>query len=88
MTENILAFPWLCHDFVVFSMSFPGFPWLFEKSTIFQVFPDRWEPCKSWASSVVVPWISVIDLVNGAQFLNATCVAGAAVTVISPLPKM
>ena len=43
---------------------------------------------KSSASSIVVPSIFVIHLVNGAQFLNATCVAGAATTVISPLTKM
>ena len=30
---------------------------------------------KSSASSIVVPSILVIPLVNGAQFLNATCVA-------------
>ena len=38
---------------------------------------------KTSASSIVVPSI----FVNGAQFVNATCVAGAAVTVISPLTK-
>ena len=43
---------------------------------------------KSSASSIVVPSIFVIHLVNGVQFLNATCVAPAAVTVISPLTKM
>ena len=43
---------------------------------------------KSSASSIVVPSIFVIRLVNGVQFLNSTCVAGAAVTVISPLPKI
>ena len=32
--------------------------------------------------------IFVIHLVNGAQFLNAICVAGAATTVILPLTKM
>ena len=37
------------------------------------------------ASSIVAPSIFVIHLVNGAQFLNTTCVAGAAVTVISSL---
>ena len=30
------------------------------------------------ASSIVVTSIFVIHLVNGAQFLNATCVSGAA----------
>ena len=30
---------------------------------------------KSLAPSIVVPSILVIHLVNGAQFLNATCVA-------------
>ena len=44
------------------------------------------------ASSIVVPSIFVINLVNGAQFLNGTCVSGAAVvfqelTVISPFSK-
>ena len=43
---------------------------------------------KSSASSIVVPSIFVRHLVNVAQFLNATCVAGAAVTVILPLTKM
>ena len=43
---------------------------------------------KSSASSIVVPSIFVIYLVNGAQFLNATYVAPAAVTVISFITKM
>ena len=43
---------------------------------------------KSQASSIIVSSIVVIHLVNGAKFLNATCVAGAATTVISPLTKM
>ena len=43
---------------------------------------------KSSASSSVFSSIFVIHLVNGAQFLNATCVTGAVVTVISPLTKM
>ena len=43
---------------------------------------------KSSASSIVVPSIFMIHLVNGAQFLNDTCVAEAAVTVMSPLTKM
>ena len=43
---------------------------------------------KSSASSIVVLSIFVIHLVNVAQFLNATCVTGAAVTVISPFTKM
>ena len=43
---------------------------------------------KSSASSIVVPSIFVIHLVNGAQFLNATCISPAAVTVISPLTKI
>ena len=38
---------------------------------------------KSSASSFIVK-----HLANGAQFLNDTCVAGAAVTVTSPLTKM
>ena len=44
--------------------------------------------CKSLASSIVASSISVIHLVNGAQFLNATCIAGAAMTVISTLAKI
>ena len=40
------------------------------------------------ASSIVVPSIFVIHAVNGAQFLNATCVTLAVKTVISPYPKM
>ena len=43
---------------------------------------------KSSASSIVVLPISVIHLVNGAQFVSDTCVAGAAVTVISLLTKI
>ena len=38
---------------------------------------------KSSASCIVVSSIFVIHLVNGAHVLNATCVAGAATTVIS-----
>ena len=40
------------------------------------------------ASSIVVPSIFVIHLVNGAQFLNDTCVARAAVIATSSLSKM
>ena len=36
-------------------------------------------------SSIVVSSIFAIHLVNGTQFLNATCVSEASVTVISPL---
>ena len=43
---------------------------------------------KSSTSSTVASSIFVIHLVNGAQFLNATCVAGAAKTIISSLTKM
>ena len=43
---------------------------------------------ESSAASIVVPSIFVIHLVNGVQLLNATCVSGAAATVISPLTKM
>ena len=43
---------------------------------------------KSSASSVVVPSIFVIHVVNGAQFLNANCVVGAATRAISPVTKM
>ena len=40
------------------------------------------------ASSNVVPSMFMMYLVNGAQFLNTTCVSGAAVTVISPFTKI
>ena len=40
------------------------------------------------ASSTVVPSIFVLHLVNRAQFLNATCYAGAAATAISPVTKI
>ena len=43
---------------------------------------------KSSVSSIVVSSIFVIHLVNSAQFLNATCVAGAATTVILSLTKI
>ena len=43
---------------------------------------------KSSTLSIVVPSNFVIHLVNGSQFLNDTCVAGTAVTVILPLTKM
>ena len=43
---------------------------------------------KSSTSSIVVPSYFLIYLVNGAQFLNDTCVAGAAGTVILPFTKM
>ena len=43
---------------------------------------------KSSTPSIVVPSIFVIHLVNNAQFLNATCVSGATLTVILPLTKM
>ena len=43
---------------------------------------------KSSTSYIVVPSIFVIPLVNGAQFVNDTCVAGTAVTKISPFTKM
>ena len=43
---------------------------------------------KSSASSIVVSSILVIHLVNGVKFLNAACVAPAAVTVISLLNNM
>ena len=43
---------------------------------------------KSSPSSIVVPSIFVLHFVNGAQFLNATHVARAAMTVISPVTKM
>ena len=37
---------------------------------------------KSSVASIVVPPIFVMDLGNDAQFLNGTCVAAAAATVI------
>ena len=43
---------------------------------------------KSSESSIVVPSISFIHLANCTQSLNYTCVAGAAVTVISPSTNM
>ena len=43
---------------------------------------------KSSALSIVVPSFFVIHLVNGVQFLNFTCGAGATTTVISPVTKM
>ena len=43
---------------------------------------------KSSASSIVVPSIFVIYLVNGAQFLNATCDAGCPIIVTLPLTKI
>ena len=42
----------------------------------------------SSASSMVVPLIFVIHLVNRVQFLNDACVAGAAMTVVLPFTKM
>ena len=45
MTDKI---PWLCPDFVMilfFSLGFSRFFLTFWKSTIFQVFSDRWESC-------------------------------------------
>ena len=43
---------------------------------------------KSSASSIVVPSIFVIHLVNGAQSLCDTCVSGVAVPVISTLTTL
>ena len=43
---------------------------------------------KSSASSIVVSSIFVIHLLNGAQFLLANCVSGAATKVMSPLTKI
>ena len=43
---------------------------------------------KSSVSAIVVSSIFVIQLLNDAQFLNATCVAGATWTVMSPLTKI
>ena len=39
------------------------------------------------ASSILAPLVFVIYLVNAAQFLNDSCVAGVAAAVISPLSK-
>ena len=43
---------------------------------------------KSASSSIVIPSIFVIYVVNVIQFLNDTCVAVAVVTVISSFTKM
>ena len=43
---------------------------------------------KSLVSSIVVPSIFVMHLVNDTQFLNDTWVLGVAVIVISTLTKM
>ena len=45
---------------------------------------------KSSVSSIIVPPIFVIHLVNGAQFLNATCITCVTcpIIVILPLNKM
>ena len=43
---------------------------------------------KSSASSIAVPTSFVIHLVNSAQFLNSSWVAGLATTVISPFTRM
>ena len=43
---------------------------------------------KSSALSIVVQSTFVIHLVNGAQFLNTTCVVGVALTLILPLTKI
>ena len=43
---------------------------------------------KSKSSTIAVSSIFVIYLVNGAKILNATCVARAAKTVISPSTKI
>ena len=40
------------------------------------------------ARPIVVPSIFVIHLVNGAQFLSATCAAGGPLTVIFSFTKM
>ena len=42
----------------------------------------------SSALSIVVPSIFMIHLVNGAEFLNADCASGTAVTVILPFTRM
>ena len=43
---------------------------------------------KSSPSSIVVPSIFVMHLLNGEQVLNATSVCEAAITVLSPPNKM
>ena len=40
------------------------------------------------ASSIIVSSIFVIHLVNGAQFISTTCVAGVALTVISTITEL
>ena len=44
--------------------------------------------CKFSESSVVVPSTCVIHVINGEQILNATCVCGPSMRVMSPLTKM
>ena len=44
--------------------------------------------CKSSASSFANSSIFVIHLVNGAEFLNDTCAAGAVVTIILSFTKI
>ena len=46
------------------------------------------KPKSSVSSIAVVPSIFVIHVLNRAQFVNATCVAEAVVTVTSPLTKL
>ena len=46
------------------------------------------KPKSSVSSIAVAPSIFVIHLLNRAQFVNAYCVAGAVVTVTSPLTKL
>ena len=43
---------------------------------------------KSSASPIVVPSIFVIHSINGAQFLNATCVTSCPIIVMLILTKM
>ena len=43
---------------------------------------------KSSASSTIVRSIFVEHLANGAKYLNDTCTAGNAVTVLSPFTKI
>ena len=40
------------------------------------------------APSIVAPSVFKIRLVNGTQFLKATCVSGAAMRVVSPFTKI
>ena len=50
-----LEIPWLFPDFVIILFFSLIFLWLFEKSIIFQVFPDCWEPCPTFPPTTLPP---------------------------------